>query len=144
LHFKIKNIVQKLIKKYKTNNIYELAECLNVVLIIKPLGSTAGSYFYARRNKVIFINSALNEYERIIVLAHEIGHSILHKRTNCYFMKNKTLMLTCKVEREANIFAAEYLIRDTILEDYEGFTIEQIANSENISLNLLKLKFDLL
>lgn len=144
MHSRIKKIVEALIRKYKTNNVYELAECLGVILKIVPLGSTAGSYLYINRRKTIFINSSLNEHERIIVLAHEIGHAILHKKTNCYFMQNKTLLLTSKVELEANIFAAEYLIQDNILEAYEGFTLQNISSIENISLNLLKLKFNLL
>ncbi len=139
---KIKKIVQILIKKYKTTNVYELAKCLGIILEIVPLGSYSGSYFYIKRRKVIFLNSCLNEYERIIVLSHEIGHSVLHKKTNCYFMKNKTLLLTSKIEREANIFACEYLIRDDILQKYEGFTFEQIACSECIPIELLKLKFN--
>ena len=145
MHNRIKKIVRALIKKYKTSDIYELAKCLGIILIVAPLGETcAGSYMYIHRRKTIFINSILNDYERIIVLAHEIGHAVLHERTNCYFMKNKTLFLTCKVEREANLFAAEFLIRDDILEGYEGYTIESIAHSENIIPDLLKLKFDMI
>lgn len=143
MHSKIKRIVKSLIKKYKTNNIYELAACLGIIFEIVPLGSYAGCYFYINRRKTILINSFLNEHERIIVLAHEIGHAILHKKTNCYFMKGKTLLLTCKIEREANIFAAEFLIDDSILSDYYNFTLEQIASSENISIDLLKIKFNL-
>lgn len=144
MHSRIKKIVKALIIKYKTNNVYELAKCLGIILKIVPLGSTAGSYLYIKRRKTIFINSNIIEYERIIVLAHEIGHAILHKKTNCYFMQNKTLLLTSKIELEANIFAAEYLIKDNIFEGYEDFTLQQISSIENISLDLLKLKLNLL
>ena len=143
MHSRIKRIVRALIKKYKTTDVYELAKCLDITLIIKPLGGTcAGSYMYLRRSKIIFLNSILNEYERIIVLAHEIGHAVLHKETNCYFMKSKTLFLTSKIEKEANFFAAEFLIKDDVLNNYKGYTLNQIACIENISSDLLKLKFD--
>ncbi|MFL0197348.1 ImmA/IrrE family metallo-endopeptidase [Clostridium sp. WILCCON 0269] len=56
-------------------------------------------------------------------------------------MKNKTLFLTSKLEKEANLFAAEYLIPDDILNEYEGFSLDEIARSENILPELLKLKF---
>ena len=144
MHDRIKTIVKALIKKYKTNNVYELARSLGVVLIVVPLGSYSGAYMYINRRKTIFLNSLLNEYERIIVLAHEIGHAVLHRKTNCYFMKNKTLFLTCKIEREANIFAAEFLIRDDVLDGYEGYTLNEIAQAENIIPDLLKLKFDII
>lgn len=142
MHSRIKKVVQALIKKYRTTNVYELAKCLGVVLKIVPLGSYSGAYMYLNRRRTIFINSCLNEYERIIVLAHEIGHAVLHKKTNCYFMKSYTLFLTCKIEREANLFAAEFLINDDIIKSYEGFTFDQIAHAENISTDLLKLKFN--
>lgn len=145
MHNRIKLIVKALMKKYKTTNIYELASCLDIVLVITNLGSScAGSYMYLNRSKTIFLNSILNEYERIVVLAHEVGHAVLHERTNCYFMKNKTLFLTCRIEREANIFAAEFLIRDNILDDYKGYTLESIAHSENVLPDLLKLKFSMI
>lgn len=143
MHNRIKSIVKNLINKYKTNDVYELTKCLGIILIIAPLGgSCAGSYMYIKRRKTIFLNSILNEYERIIVLAHEIGHAVLHKKTNCYFMKNKTLFLTCKIEREANLFASEFLIKDDILDDYKGYSLVEIARAENILPDLLKLKFD--
>lgn len=141
MHSKIRGIVNKLIKKYKTNNPYELASYLNIILIEKPLGAMSGSYFYINRNKVIFLNSSLTDYEKILVLAHEIGHSILHKNRNCYFIKNKTLLLTSKIEKEANIFTAELLINDNLFLQYEGFTLTQIGCMENIPVELLKLKF---
>lgn len=59
-------------------------------------------------------------------------------------MKNKTLFLTSKIEREANIFAAEYLIRDDILGKYKGYTLDEIAQAENILPDLLKLKFNMI
>lgn len=145
MHDRIKTIVKALIRKYKTNNVYELADYLGIILIISPLGGTcAGSYMYINRRRTVFLNSVLSEHERILVLAHEIGHAVLHKKTNCYFMKNKTLFLTCKIEREANIFASEFLIRDDILNDYEGYTLNEIAKSENILPDLLKLKFNMI
>ncbi|MCH3962650.1 MAG: ImmA/IrrE family metallo-endopeptidase [Clostridium sp.] len=142
MHSRIKIIVRALIRKYKTNNVYELARCLGVVLKIVPLGSYSGAYMYLNRRRTIFLNSCLNDYERIIVLAHEIGHAVLHKKTNCYFMKSYTLFLTCKIEREANLFAAEFLIKDDVLNDYAGYTFDEIAHIENVSSDLLKLKFD--
>ncbi|OAA90821.1 ImmA/IrrE family metallo-endopeptidase [Clostridium coskatii] len=145
MHSRIKTIVRALVTKYKTNNVYELAKCLGVVLVVTNLGSScAGSYMHLHRSKTIFLNSILNEYERIVVLAHEIGHAVLHEKTNCYFMKSRTLFLTSKIEREANLFASEFLIQDDILNKYEGYTLDEIAQAENILPDLLKLKFDMI
>ncbi|WP_027631929.1 ImmA/IrrE family metallo-endopeptidase [Clostridium hydrogeniformans] len=142
MHNKIKNIVTALIKKYDTRNPYELADFLDVILIEIPLGSIAGMYKYINRNKVIFINSSLNYNEKIIVLSHELGHAMLHSKDNCYFMKNKTLMLCSKIERQANIFASELLIPDNLFNKYVGLSLEEISKREYIPMELIKLKID--
>ncbi|WP_051623558.1 hypothetical protein [Clostridium hydrogeniformans] len=67
---------------------------------------------------------------------------MLHSKDNCYFMKNKTLMLCSKIERQANIFASELLIPDNIFNKYIGMSIEQISKAEYIPKELLKLKID--
>ena len=115
----IKKIANQLKRKYLTSNPFELAKCLNIIVIRAPLGKLAGCYMYKRRNRIIYINSDIEDegflYE---VMAHEIGHAVLHRTENCYFIKNKTYLLTSKIEKQANKFASEFLIDDDILEEY--------------------------
>ena len=73
-------------------------------------------------------------------MAHELGHAILHVKENCAFMSNKTLLLTSKIERQANLFAANLLITDNMLQEYAGYTQEQFCNSTGYPMELLELR----
>ena len=75
-----------------------------------------------------------------LVMAHELGHAILHRKENCYFMRNKTLLLNSKKEIEANLFAMELLIDDSFIEDNKHLTIEQIARLSGYCEKLIELR----
>lgn len=98
---------------------------------------------YKRRNRIIYINSDIEDegflYE---VMAHEIGHAVLHRTENCYFIKNKTYLLTSKIEKQANKFASEFLIDDDILEEYRDYNREQLSRLLGYSQKLIELKFN--
>ena len=134
--------INYLVKKYKTNNPFELAELLNIHTLFWDFPEEVnGLYQYEKREKFIYINSSLDSQEKLFVCGHELGHAILHPKLNCTFIKTHTYLNLNKYEKEANLFAADLLIPANILEDYPGFTLEQISNAENIPLELLKLKF---
>jgi Zn-dependent peptidase ImmA (M78 family) len=103
-----------------------------------------GMYKVILRNRFIFINGNLDEYEQRVIAAHELGHDALHRElasgaalyeTTLYDVKNR-------VEYEANVFAAEILISD---DDVVGLIAErysesQIAATLGVSLDLLLIK----
>ena len=144
MKFKIKKIVSKYINRYKTRDPYLLASYLNIEIVEKPLGSISGAYLYLNKNRTIFINSTLDCKFKTVVLAHELGHAILHPKENCYFMKNKTLLLTSKIEKQANTFASELLLKDDIFNYYQGFSLEYISICEYVPVDLLKIKLETL
>nr|DAO61204.1 MAG TPA: IrrE protein [Caudoviricetes sp.] len=82
---------------------------------------------FLKNHKCIFLNEDLEEHERTLVMAHELAHSIMHRKENCYFIRNKTLLLSSKIEIEANTFAAELLIPDELIIDNPELTKAQIA-----------------
>lgn len=75
-----------------------------------------------------------------LVMAHELGHAVLHPKENCYFIRNKTLLLNSKNETEANKFAMELLISDEVLEENREFTIEQLSRMLGYHEKLIKLR----
>lgn len=138
----IRNTVKKLINKYKTTAPAELAECLNIMVIYEPLGSVWGMYKYIKRNKLILINSSLKEQEQRYVLAHELGHAVLHTKSSCFCYGLN--INTYKKEYEANIFSAELLINcDEKDNTINGFSIDQLARYYNVPVGLINLKFNI-
>lgn len=138
----IRKLVKKMIKKYGTNNPFEIAHALGIWVYVLPLGNVRGNYVYMKRKKVFFINENLSEKEILFCIAHELGHAIMHTKNNVYFNNSNTFFNQSKHEIEADTFAAELLIDDNLLYEYDGFCLEVISNCEGIDFKYLKLKFN--
>lgn len=138
----IRKLVSSYVRKYDTRNPFELAEYLNIQVQIGNLGSCSGCYMFLKNHKCIFLNEELSEKERIVVMAHELGHAIMHRKENCYFIRNKTFLLTSKNETEANRFAAELLIPDISIFENDTLTTKQFSKLSGYPEALVKLKFD--
>lgn len=136
----IKRLVAYYIKKFETRDPFKLAEYLNVEVQTGPLGSRAGCYMFLKNHKCIFLNEDLEEHERILVMAHELAHSIMHRKENCYFIRNKTLLLTSKMEIEANTFTAELLIPDDLIYENSGMSCSQIARMLGYDEKIMEFK----
>ncbi len=139
----IKTIVDKLIKKYKTNNIYELIKSLDISIFELPFDEEIGMYKFIKNNKVIIISEGLQEETKRFILAHELGHAVLHRKENCFYLKHNTLAKTSIYEIEANKFASELLINDNELKECAGhnFTAEQLACYFKVPVELIEYKF---
>lgn len=138
----IKQITKSLMIKCGTNDPSVIADHLGITIISMDLDDVAGFYMLLQRRRYIFINSEINDDAfRHVVLAHELGHAILHRKENCCFMEHHTLLLTSKIERQANLFAAELLITDDMLRDFSGYTKDQFCNCSGYPIDLLNLKY---
>lgn len=113
----IKNIVNDLVTEFKTRNPFELCDCLNIPILYEPLGNIKWFFQNTLNTPIIHLNSNLDEYEVNFVLSHELGHAVLHKDLNVYFLKHYTFSTTDKYENEANKFTSELLIKDSSLID---------------------------
>lgn len=135
----IRHVVQTLCKKYKTRNPYELADSLGIQVFFRNLGTVRGYYYRAHRVKLIYLHNNLPEYLERFVLAHEIGHSVMHPNSNTPFLQT-TLFSVDKLEIEANKFAAELIISDTDLRGYRDYTISQIAGIYGLPVEIIELR----
>lgn len=142
---RIKGIVFNLIKKYNTSNVYELCDYLNITIKRDKLGSIKGYFLNIYNDMFIILNENIKEWEEPIVIAHELGHIILHKDSNICFLKNYTFCITDKYENEANEFAAHLLISDEELNNfasiYDYVTIEQLACYFKVPPELIEYKY---
>ena len=120
----------RLIRYYErmvgSRNPVKIAEYANIRIAILPLGKIAGNYKLINRKRWIFINENIPKDSPLfnVVIAHELGHALLHRKENCAFLKNKTLLLTSGIEKEANLFAAYLLISDEMISEDRECTIE--------------------
>ncbi len=135
----IKEVVEKYVIKYSTRDPFKLARLLGIEVQLGNPGC-AGCYIFLKNHRYIFLNQSLPKHEMNLVMAHELGHAILHRKENCYFMRNKTLLLNSKKEIEANLFAMELLIDDSFIEENKHLTIEQIARLSGYCEKLIELR----
>lgn len=107
-------IVDALLRKYKTNDVYELAERAGLKLWFRPLGNLKGLYTVERKSRYIVVNDELDDITMKVVCAHELGHDMLHRGLAGGGIRETTMYLdNNRTEREANLFAANILISDS-------------------------------
>ena len=135
-----KKIAEKVIKQFHTNCPFQIAREMGVVVLYGKFENTLGYFSNYKRIKIIYINQDLTELEQQFVCAHELGHCILHPEVNTPFLKKNTLFSISKIEREANEFAIELLLPDSLLYDHQDISLSQIAVICGIPLELVHLK----
>ncbi|WP_352406424.1 ImmA/IrrE family metallo-endopeptidase [Acetoanaerobium noterae] len=137
--------VDKLTKKYKTRDPFEIAKGLNIDIIYHDLGNLKGYYYYQSRMKYIVINNNISEDLKPMICAHELGHDRLH----LHFAKNFAIRefglfdMSSKPEREANLFAAELLVDETRFLELvlAGHTYSDISSELSIPIEIINLKY---
>ena len=137
-------MVQYLIHKYKTRDPFEIARSLRIHTILEPLGVVRGYYHRILHQKFIHINCDLPEREKLLVCAHELGHAVLHPEANTPFMRGNTLYSITRFEREANYFAADLLIDESLFKEHPEFTSQQLSSLLGFPEALVQMKMDLL
>lgn len=144
--------VKKLMDFYEQRDPFELAQEMGVIVLLEPMGSSEdsckGFFLYQSRQRVIVVNSDLPYHIQRIILAHEIGHSVLHKDIAKFRAFNDFALYSSasQCEYEANIFAAEYLLEDSsVLEALnEDDFFFSTAKNLNVPAELLDFKFRIL
>lgn len=103
--------VKKIAKKFKTTNPKEICNLLDIDILYLELGNIGGFKTTKNRISTIYINSSLPENLQLFILAHELGHILLHKGISTPFFKfieGNTFLP--KIESEANLFAMKLLL----------------------------------
>lgn len=136
----IKKIVQRLCHKYGCSDPYELAGYLEINIRFENLGTMQGYFHRMCRIKQVVINENLPEQVKKFVLAHELGHSIMHPDCNTPFLQS-TFFSTDRLEIQANKFAAELIIQDMDLMEHWDFTLDQWAAFYGLPVEIIKLRF---
>lgn len=110
---RIRKIVAALIKRYGTRNVFRIADDLGLIVVYRPLGQHYYGFINrCKRSTFIVVNERLDERYHACVIAHEIGHFVMHKGINQSVQQHNPLNNNSKLEREANMFACLLLFNE--------------------------------
>lgn len=136
----IKRKVNQLVRLFDTRDPFEMIKGMNVILVFYPLDGVRGFYQYFKRNNIIYIDESLSRHDQQFVCAHELGHMFLHKRSNALFMDTRTQFNTSRYELEADKFAVNLLISDSIFEEYHDYSTDQLSRLLGYDKKLIELR----
>ena len=139
---------RRLVRECETNDPFRIAREAGTEVVFRDLGQLKGMYACIKRNRYIVINQHMGAWLQKLVCAHELGHDQFHRElaVNRWMYEFMLYNMNQRPEYEANVFAAELLLRDMdIIEMSDsGLDIEQIARSLYSDVNLVALKLGLL
>lgn len=128
-------IVHDLVKRFRTNDPFKIAEQLNIHIRYCDLGdSTRGFYYQKLRRRFIVIHEGLSDPWKRFVCAHELGHDRLHPGISRFFIDEQSFFNAGKFERQANLFAVKLLMADA--RPTSGETKQQLLQRCSIPIEL--------
>lgn len=127
----IDNIIQNLIIESGSTDIYDIISSQDITI-----RRQAGKTFYCqvKGKKYIYLDTNLDEDIIPFVLAHELGHAVLHTE-EIYHYSPLSITKTA-IEREADYFAFRLLGKE--IDPCYEYTITQYANLLKVSEEVIK------
>ena len=127
----ISDAAKQLKKRYDETDPERLAEQMKILVSREPMGlfegCCKGFFLVHRRKKHITINGDLPDVLQKVVLAHELGHCILHSGSSSAAFHEVILFDTAdQKEYEANVFASELLLPDEAVLDVLNLSLIHI------------------
>ena len=137
--------VAKLRAKFDETDPFRLCRAMGITILLQSMGShdTAikGFFMECKRIKTITVNSDLPEIIQKIIVAHELGHAMLHRTSSVQAFHEVVMYDSSSIkEKEANLFAAE-LVLDALNQDVTFFSA---AAQLRVPMEMLDFKFRLL
>lgn len=139
-----------LVRDLRTGDPHKIARELGIEIIPMNYKRQRGAYKVLLRNRFIFIKNDLHPVMENIVLLHEIGHDVLHRKeavkAGGFKEFNIFNMQESRMEYEANVFVSQVSLDDEEILEYirYGYDIQQIARAMHSDTNLVALKTDAL
>lgn len=136
----IKPVVESLCRECDTRDPFEIARQKNIIVLFEPLGFIRGYYNFCYRQKFIHINDSLLRPQMQFTAAHELGHAVLHPKSNTPFLREHTLFSVNKLETEANRFAVSLLYSDDDMSELQDCSLDQIACAMGVNRELAEYR----
>lgn len=138
----INQYVDGVVDYCNSNDIFEVYKTLNIKIVkldSKDILLNGNDAIYLRNYldiELVFIRDDLPyRYEKFI-LAHELGHAILHTEMS-YAAHSKNLLNKGKLERQADYFGLKLLGIETNEIEHKELTIVQLAKELYVTENSL-------
>lgn len=143
--------VRKTVKKYGSEDPSVLCRRIGIYVLFKDMGTDDTSIkavlIRSRRIISVIVNSNLSSEVMKFIIAHELGHAVLHAGTE-QFTDRIAFNEVSLMEVEANVFAAELLIPDSdaLLEEMKKseYTVFQLASEYGVPYELMAYKLDVM
>lgn len=131
-------IIDGILEVVKTNNIYDILSHFNIKVLTvdkeNPILHKNQAVYHRFSDLEIIYLSNEDNLNREFILAHEIGHAILHDIEMWYFSRlgfSKAIY-----EKEADYFAFKLL--NKIIDKTLNYTVEEYAKELCVSENVIK------
>lgn len=140
----------RLVDTFGTRDPHRIAQALGIEVISVDFKRQRGAYKVLMRNRFIFIKNDLDPVMERVVMLHEIGHDVLHRKeavkAGGFKEFNIFNMRENRMEYEANVFASQVSLDDEEILEYihYGYDIQRIASAMHTDANLVALKTDAL
>lgn len=141
----IKDIVEGLIEIYDTRDVRELIVLLEVTLIYKNFINAdikARLFKDPFKNYYVYLSNQLTQQEERYIIAHEIGHILLHDISCDYYSTSK--VNKGKLEIQANYFASLLLLDESAIDKIylENLDIDQLSAYFEVPKELIQYRLD--
>lgn len=137
----------RIMARFGTRCPFELCSALNIVLRNVELPDPVkGFYVDILEQPFIYLNNGLSDEEKRVILAHEMGHALLHSKQNSLYLRSATYIVVSRYELQADMFAAHILLDDHLFDEVRSGldTLEKISAYSAVPLPYVQLKWDYL
>ena len=98
--------VRELKSKYNTSDPFAICRGMGVQIVYAPLTDRVRAFYQQICGvDIIYLSDSLTPQEETVLLSHELGHCVLHRGLNAFFITRSTLYPVAAFEREADEFA---------------------------------------
>lgn len=143
---------RRLTTKYSLTDPARLCEAIGIKVVYQDMGTAETSIkamlVVERQIKCIVVNDNLPDVIMRFILAHELGHAVLHTKKCKQFTDNGLFDDRSCMEKEANLFAAELLFgnSDELIKrmKYSELSMFQLAAEYCVPYELLAYKLKIM
>jgi Zn-dependent peptidase ImmA (M78 family) len=100
---------EKLALEHESRDPERIAKGMGIAVLRLPLQVVCGMSFSLGKSRLIIVNSKFSEAVQRLIIAHELGHFVLHPQGNFLFILDHTFFYD-KHEYQANMFAVALML----------------------------------